>query len=508
VVKRDFFLEEARLGPRSPVLIEYDEAPRLIQSRERFRAFAVVDLAHTVMMIEVGILTRDRGAMLLAGLLEILDLGADGFPWEPRSGSYLVQVERYLEQRFGHDVAGRLQTGRSRNDQDAAADRVFLRDALLAIIEDLLALERALLTSAPEYTHAIMPGYTHLQHAQPSTFAHYLLREISVFERDLQRLEGAFARTNQSVLGGAALVGTSWPVNRRRVAELLGHDGLVINASDAGAFARDMLEEDIAVLALMMSNLGRLATDLYVWHSWEFSFVEIADGLAATSSIMPQKKNPHALERVKALGGQAAGWLPTIMGTQRGVLSTDLDAMFGDDIVAQAARASRASIRLMTEVVRSLTVRRDVMAQQAGAFWSTASNLADELVRRFDLSFRTAHHVVGRFVRHSIQAGQGPSAASPELLRQAANEMAGRDIILGATELRQMLDPWVFIETRVSEGSVNPNRVTDHINLMNDVIAGHTDWHKQRTQRVTQALALLEREAHSLAVASQDHRRP
>jgi argininosuccinate lyase len=123
VVKRDLFLEDARLGPRSPALIEYDETPRLVQSRERFRAFALVDLAHAVMMAEEGILRPDRGARLLAGLLEILDLGAERFPWEPRSGSYLVQVERYLEQRMGHDIAGRLQTGRSRNDQDGAADR-------------------------------------------------------------------------------------------------------------------------------------------------------------------------------------------------------------------------------------------------------------------------------------------------------------------------------------------------------------------------------------------------
>jgi argininosuccinate lyase len=500
-VKRDLCLEEARLGPRSPTLIEYDEAPRLVQSRERFRAFAVVDLAHAVMMIEEGILSRNRGARLLAGLLQILDLGPGGFPWEPRSGSYLVQVEHYLEQRFGPDIAGRLQTGRSRNDQDAAADRVFLRDRLLEIIEDLLGLERALLSSASEHTHTIMPGYTHLQHAQPSTLAHYLLREVSVFERDLQRLEGAFARTNQSALGGAALVGTSWPVNRRRVAELLGHDGLVINASDAGAFARDMLEEDVAALALMMSSLGRLATDLYVWHSWEFSFIEIADGLAATSSIMPQKKNPHALERIKALGGQAVGWLPAIMGTQRGVLSTDLDAVFGNDVVAEAVHAARASARLMTEVVRSLIVHRDVMTQRAGAFWSTASNLADELVRRFDLPFRTAHQVVGRFVRHSIDAGRGPSDPSPELFRRSAQEMAGREIALEAEELRRLLDPQVFIETRVSEGSVNPRQVGDHIRLMNDVIARHADRQRQRADRVAEAIAALEREARALASA-------
>ena len=137
-----------------------------------------------------------------------------------------------------------------------------------------------------------------------------MMRHASVLERDLQRIAGAYPRTNLSALGGAANAGTSWPINRRRVAELLGHDGLVVNSCDAGEFARDHLEEALACLALLMSNLGRLATDLYVWHSWEFSFVQVADGLAGTSSIMPQKKNPHSLERVKAVAGQAARLAP------------------------------------------------------------------------------------------------------------------------------------------------------------------------------------------------------
>jgi argininosuccinate lyase len=498
-VKQDLFLEEARLGPRSRVLIEYDEMPRLSMFRERFRAYALVDLAHAVMMTEEGIVSRERGAKLIQGLLQILTIGPEKFPWDARSGSYLVQIERYLEEQFGHDVAGRLQTGRSRNDQEAAADRLYLRDRLLETIADLIALERVVLGLAAQHTETLMPAYTHLQHAQPGTFAHYLLREASVLERDLQRLEGAFTRTNLSALGGAALVGTSWPVNRRRVAGLLGHDGLVVNASDCGVFARDVLEEAVAVLALLMSNLGRFATDLYVWSSWEFSFVEVADGLAGTSSIMPQKKNPHALERTKALAGQAAGWLPSIMGAQRGVLSTDLDAMFGDDTIAEAVRASRAGLRLLAETVRTLHVRTDVMAERAGVFWSTASNLADELVRRFDLPFRTAHHVVGRFVKYSTETNTGPADPSVDLFRRAAREMAGRDIELDAADLRRILDPRAFLESRATEGSSNPGHTSDHIRLLTEAIDGHAAWHTRQSEKVTAAVSRLEETARTLS---------
>jgi argininosuccinate lyase len=367
----------------------------------------------------------ERGARLLAGLLDILDHGLADFPWDPQVGSYLPQAERYLAARAGEDIAGRLQTGRSRNDQSGAAERLWMRDLLLEVAGDLLALLRAVLARAEEHADALMPGYTHFQHAQPSTFGHALMRHAGPLERDLQRLEGAFARTNLSAQGGAAMAGTSWPVNRARVAALLGHDGLVVNSADAGGFARDHLEEGVACLALLMSDVGRLATDLFVWHSWEFGFVEVADAPRRHEQHHAAEEEPHAFERVKALAGQAIGWLPAMMGCQRTVLSTDLDYAFGDDTLTPMGDACLGSLRLLTEGIATLIVHRDAMAAKAGAFWSTTSHLADELVRRYDLSFRDAHQIVGRFVRDAIAAGQTPATVDAALLARAARE-AGR----------------------------------------------------------------------------------
>jgi argininosuccinate lyase len=498
-MKHDLFLEEARLGPRNPVLVEYDEAPRLAYLRRHLRDYALVDLAHAVMLVETGILTRERGAKLLRGLLDVLDLGPEGFPWDPRSGSYLVQIENFLTSRLGEDIAGRLQTGRSRNDQDAAADRLFLRDLLLRVTGDLTALQRTVLARAREHATTVMPGYTHFQHAQPWTFGHYLMRQASALERDLERLGGAFVRTNRSGLGGAANAGTSWPLDRQRTAVLLGHEGLVVNSIDTGVFARDYIEEDVAVLALLMSNLGRFATDLYVWSSWEFGFVEVADGLAGTSSIMPQKKNPHALERVKGLAGQAIGWLPTIMGAQRTVLSTDLDLAFADDLVTLYGDATVGALRLMGETLRTLVVHAEVMAPKAGAFWSTASHLADELVRRHDLPFRVAHHVVARFVRDAIGRGQGPADAEPELLTRALRELGGVEVAMSTADLRQMLDARHFVESRVTEGSVNPRHVLAHIGAAEAVLAEHSRLHAERVAAVERATDLLRERARALA---------
>ncbi len=498
-MKQDLFLEEARLGPRHPLLVEYDEAPRLPHLRRLFRAYALVDLAHVVMLVEERILDAGRGARLLGGLLEVLELGPERFPWDPRSGSYLVQVEHFLGGRLGDDVAGRLQTGRSRNDQHAAADRLHFRDLLLEVADGLLALRRAALARAREHAATVMPGYTHLQHAQPVTFGHALMRHASALERDSERLVGAFGRTNLGALGGAALAGTSWPVNRRRTAELLGHDGLVVNSSDAGVFARDYVEEVVAVLALLMANLGRLAGDLYLWHSWEFGFVEVADGLAGTSSIMPQKKNPHALERVKAAAGQAIGWLPAVMGCQRPVSSTDLDLAFGDDVLSGYGDAAVGALRLLAETLRTLTVHADVMAAKAGAFWSTASHLADELVRRHDLPFRTAHHVVARFVREAVAQRQTPADAAPELLVRALREAAGVDAAISAAELRRLLDPRHFVESRVTEGSVNPREVEAHAAQAERALAAHAAWHAERAVHVRRAVDGLVERARALA---------
>jgi argininosuccinate lyase len=501
-VSKDPFLEHARLGARSSTLIEYEEIPHLARLKRRAREYALADLAHGVMLVEEAIVSSERGSRLLGGLLDILDRGLADFPWDPKVGSYLPQAERYLAARVGEDIAGRLQTGRSRNDQSAAAERLWMRDLLLEVIGDLLALEGAMLNRAGEHADTLMPGYTHFQHAQPSTFGHALMRHASVLERDLQRLEGAFARTNLSAQGGAAMAGTSWPVNRERVAALLGHDGLVVNSADAGGFARDHLEEGVACLALLMSDLGRLATDLFVWHSWEFGFVEVADALAGTSSIMPQKKNPHAFERVKALAGQAVGWLPAMMGSQRTVLSTDLDYAFGDDILTPMGDACLGSLRLMTEGIATLIVHREAMAAKAGAFWSTTSHLADELVRTFDLSFRDAHQIVGRFVRDAIAAGQTPDSVDAALLTRAAREAGRPEVSLDGPAVRRALDAASFLRTRTSAGSVNPTHVREHVAQLTGAIREHERWHGRTGARVREAIAALTARARELALAS------
>jgi len=497
--KGDVFLEEARLGPRTQVLIECEEIPHIPRLVRRFREYVLVDMAHAVMLAETEILTAERGAKLLGGLLEIYDSGGDGFPWLPQSGSFLVQTEFYLGQRIGDDIAGRLQTGRSRNDQSAAAERLYLRDLLLSIAAEIMQLQSAVLSKATQHAETLMPGYTHLQHAQPTTFGHHLMRYGAAFDRDLTRMAGAFRHTNLSSLGGAAMAGTSWPVDRRRTSALLGHDDIVVNSSDAGGFARDFIEEVVAALSQLMSSLGRLANDLYVWHSWEFGYVEVADGLAGTSSIMPQKKNPHSLERIKSLSGQAAGWLPGVMACQHSVVSTDLDFTFADDLLTGMGDATSQALRLASETVATLIVNEDRMAAAAGAFWSTTSHLADEIVRRYDLPFRAAHHVVGRFVRDSIAAGRTPAEVRTEDIAAAGRDMVDTDIDIPVAELRDILDARAFLTSRATEGSVHPDETRAHNTALTKALDGHRVEWGARKDCADDAIAALIARARALS---------
>jgi argininosuccinate lyase len=458
----DVFLEHARLGARNDVLLEFDERTQFPRLHRLFRSYTLVDLAHAVMLVETGVLSRERGAVLLSGLLTIAGMDAKTFPWLESSNSYLVHAEYWLGREIGEDVAGFLQTARSRNDQDAAAERLFQRDLLLRLAGEVAELVSIVLEKAETHADTLMPGYTHMQHAQPWTFGHYLMRQASILTRDLARITDAYPRTNLSALGGVANAGTSWPIDRRRTAALLGHDGLVVNSCDAGEFARDHLEETTAVLAILAGNLGRFATDLYVWHTFEFGYVEVADSLAGTSSIMPQKKNPHALERVKSIGGQAAAWLAMVMACQRPALSTDLDFTFADDVLGRFVEVTHGSLHLMQETMRTLRVHSQRMAANADAYWSTTSHLADELVRQHDISFRSAHQIVAMFVRDALEAGETPRTTSAARLKRAAESIAGFSTDLDDTGLRRLLDGRHFVETRVSEGSVAPLEVRRH----------------------------------------------
>ena len=465
-----------RLGhSRNPVNVKYAVEPKLEAELLLLKAYTEVDMAHTVMLAEQGVITGAEARGILQGIREIAALGDGEFPVEPERGSVLLQVEHFLAERIGHDMAGRLHTGRSRNDQQEAANRVLVRDRLLEVAEAMLRLQDAVLDLALEHADNVMPGYTHLQHAQPTTLGHYIMRHYYPFERDQQRLEGAFTRTNLNALGGAACVGTTWPVDRHRTAELMGHDGLVIHATDAGVFARDYPAENAAMLSILVNDVGRLAGDLYVWSTWEFGMIEVDDGMANTSSIMPQKKNPEALERIRALSGVAVGWLPAVLGALRSATSSDLELAFGPDPTQGMIDSTIAVLELTRESLETTTFNTDVMRDRVEVNWTTATSLADELVRGSGLSFRAAHQVVARLVRNTVSQGVSPSGVTSEMVVASAGEV-GIALAISQDRVGRSLDPSAFLRSLSTVGSANPAEVRRMVAGGRELQAAHRAW--------------------------------
>ena len=491
-------LTDARLGKQpSASMMDAVLAPRLRGATGELKtlgAFLYVDLAHVTMMAETGNVPIAAAKGLLKGLQELERKGADGLSIDPRLGTLLLQIERFLSTFAGPDAGGMLQLARSRVDQGAAIFRVVARDGLLAAMAMHQDLQDSLIARATEWIDVIMPGYTHLQHAQPWVLGHYLLAQVEAFERDAERLRQCYARVNRSALGTVAMAGTSWPIDRRRTAQFLGHPDIIANSKDAGfIIGMDFLPEMAAVLSILMSGLGRLAAELYLWSSFEFGMVDLDESLCGTSSIMPQKKNPHALERVRALSGEALGWMPSQLGLLRSTSTTDCDVNFSSREFIGYFDHVGWGLRLMTDTMLTLRIDRERMAERAGSNWSTASDLADCIVKLSGLDFRRAHHIVATLVRQSEAANMRPADVGSSELDRAAEKAIGRKLKLDDKIVRDALDPVRFVNTRTSEGSVGPAEVAKLLERARRHAVEARAWIDQEKARLASARAVLDK---------------
>jgi argininosuccinate lyase len=246
------------------------------------------------------------------------------------------------------------------------------------------------------------------------------------------------------------------------------------------------------VLSILVSNVARVAGDIYLWSTYEFGMVEIDDGLAGTSSIMPQKKNPHSVERVRGLAGLSVGWLASVLGAMRSASSSDLEFLFAGDPTRDNVRATLSVLEIMRATLDTLILHDDVMHERAGVYWSTASNLADEMVRHANISFRTAHHVVGRLVRNAVSAGLGPSEVTSDMVDQAARETIGEPLGLNENIVRESLDAEGFLRTRLTPGSPNPERVLETVDEGDRRQERHVAWVQEKRALTAKARQMLD----------------
>ncbi|MDE2131266.1 MAG: argininosuccinate lyase [Betaproteobacteria bacterium] len=383
-------------------------------------------LAHAQMLSEAGLLTPEDLAAIRKGMATILEeVRQDAFPWNLDDEDVHLNIERRLTALAG-DAGKRLHTARSRNDQVATDIRLYLRheiDHLRSLLADVQA---ALLDLAEEHADTPMPGFTHLQVAQPVTFGHHMMAYVEMFGRDRERLADCRRRVNRLPLGAAALAGTSYPIRRERVAELLGFDALCLNSLDAVS-DRDFAIEFCAAAALVMTHVSRLSEEFVLWMSPRFGFIRIGDAFCTGSSIMPQKRNPDVPELARGKTGRVNGHLVALLTLMKGQpLAYNKDNQEDKEPLFDTVDTLSGTLSVLAEMLRQITVNKDAMRRAALEGFSTATDLADYLVKK-GMPFRDAHEVVARAVRLAEERSCDLSDLSLETL-QAFSALVGQDV--------------------------------------------------------------------------------
>ena len=407
--------------------------------------------AHCNMLTAEDILTKEDGDAIVNGLDRIeAEIERGEFAFDPQREDIHLNIEARLAELIG-EAAGRLHTARSRNDQVATDLRLWLREALDRLRRQLKRLQGALLDQAERHADTIMPGFTHLQAAQPVTFGHHLMAYVEMFQRDLERAADCRARLNQCPLGAAALAGTSFPIDREATAAALGFDGPCRNSLDAVS-DRDFALEFLSFAAVAAVHLSRLAEDIILWSSDGFGFVSLPDAFTSGSSIMPQKKNPDAAELVRAKAGRMIGALTALLVTMKGLpLAYAKDMQEDKEPVFDAADSLELSLAAAAGMVAGLRVNAEAMARAAGAGFATATDLADWLVRELDLPFRKAHRITGRIVE--LAAARGAALEELSLEEMRAVEPGITEAVFGVLGVENS------VSSRTSFGGTAPERV-------------------------------------------------
>lgn len=415
-------------------------------------------LAHVTMLSAQGIISKEEGAIISSGLQQVASeideaLKGDKDPFSPTSEDIHSEIEQRLYNKIG-PVAGKLHTARSRNDQVATDLRLYLRNQIEILDQDLLALQKWILETAPAHLETILPGLTHMQHGQPVSLAHHLMAYFWMLKRDRSRLQDCAERMNTLPLGAAALAGTSFPIDRQSVANQLKFSSVIENSLDAVS-DRDFVVEFLSAAAIMMLHLSRWAEEVVLWSMPEFQFIELADSVTTGSSIMPQKKNPDVSELIRARTGRVNGALMGILTVMKAMpLSYQRDLQEDKFHLFEGLESLRYCVRLMLCQMQRAQFRADKMMKSLAGDASNATDLADYLAKK-GMPFREAHEVVGRIVRHCLESGVAIENMSLTHLKDFS-VLFEEDALAAVKHINVM-------KARTSEGGTAPSSVVTQI---------------------------------------------
>jgi argininosuccinate lyase len=455
-----------------------------------------IHYAHLVMLAEQGIVGRADASAIRQALDKIAPQDVQKVHYDGTYEDLFFYIERLIVASCGDDCAGRLHTARSRNDIDMTMYRMQQREMILAIAAGVASLRRVLLALAERHRTTIFTAHTHTQPAQPSTIAHYLLAVVEQLERDSVRLQAAYATTNRNPLGACAITGTGFPIDRRRTTELLGFDAPTGNTYGSIATV-DYLLESVSATAVLLAGLGRFVQDLLLWCTTEFGYLRLPDGFVQCSSIMPQKRNPVALEHARAIGskalGEASAIILSVHNTPFGdIVDTEDDLQ---PLVTEMFKDAARAVTLVAAALSDAEFDAARLAARAEQGWITVTELADTLARDHGVSFKAGHAIASRLISES-RASQGRPMA--DVLGEVSREVTGREIVYDNAALAEILSPRHFVEVRKTYGGPAPEETLRAIGVSKDKLAADEGWIEATRARLLSAEEALKRAAAAL----------
>ncbi len=444
--------------------------------------------AQALMLAECGIISDENAAAILRAVAKIRAAGVDALDYEPGVEDLFFRIESQIIEIAGADYGGNLQLARSRNDLGHALARMALRGDILTVYADLLALRKAVLELAERHLSTLMPGYTHTQPAQPVTFAHYLAGVLSFMAKDQARIGAAYANMNESPLGAAAFTGTGFPIDRQRVADLLGFDAVIVSTQHAIGCGDNLTDLAFAIQSLAI-GLSRMTHDLLVRATQETNALHIDDGFIQISSIMPQKRNPVVLEHLRARLSRTIGYAQAVALQCHNIPYGDTQDIEDEILppINHALDALRACVTLYTTFFATLELNEAHLAAQAGAGFTTATELADMLVREAGLPFRIAHKIVAGMVQDAVKSGKSSNQLTLDMLQTSARNVLGQPLDFSQAQFTRALDPEHFVAVRRGPGGVAPDATESVLENQDQSLAADRTWFVAAQQRLVAA---------------------
>jgi argininosuccinate lyase len=495
-VPQGYLGADARIssGP-APELVDAGYSLELADAPILHRGLSLADLAHLVALAEAGVIPPTEAAALLRAVLDLLDVPAEEFPYDARYGDAYNSRERDLERRLG-PTAGWLHTGRTRREAGRVAFRLAVRSRLLDLHDAVIGFAAALAERAEEHADAIWADTTYLQPAQPSTFGHYLGAFGEEALRHLERVEAAYRWADRSPAGVGGVGGTRVPLDRVGLTTMLGFSETGCHTRDA-MWAVDGLADAVVAAAQAATTVDRLAEDLEIFASPGFGYVTLDASLCRASVLMPQKRNPYALAVIRGGAGTLVGRAAGLLATQRTPSARTDNWLYAYGEVAGSLELAQRLVALGAEVVRTVAIDREVLAEAAGASFTGAADLAEELVLSCGLDYRSAYRVVGRAVAEALESDR--ASLTPFDLARVSRDLLGRAVAVEESTVTGALDPAVVVATRTALGGSAPVRVWEHCAALRERVDSASRWNAERRRATREAEERLVARARRLA---------